>query len=151
MHAKHSIPGPWRCRSLEPANSKGCRDTRDAVTALQRSCPTTIPRYFEMRARDGIRQSEKCGTVQLVPSRFGEAAPVAASERTPKVGAKGTKRGRDESVISPESAAKQAKVKPPKLRLWDFMLPETWKRVHWQFYRSMGRKLEAPGSPWGYP
>jgi hypothetical protein len=29
------------------------------------------------------------------------------------------------------------------------MLPETWERV--QFYRSMRRKLETPGSPWGHP
>ncbi len=98
-----------------------------------------------------VATSEAVGEAAPVASSgaVGEAAPVAASEKTPKVGAKGTNRGRDESVISPESAAKQAKVKPPKLRLWDFMLPETWKRV--QFYRSMGRKLEAPGSPWGYP
>jgi hypothetical protein len=65
----------------------------------------------------------------------------------PKPTVKGMKRDRGGKAVDP--VPQHPKIKLPKLRLWDFMLQETWERI--QFYRSMRKKLETPGSPWGYP
>lgn len=94
-----------------------------------------------------VRQSARMITLDArdIAVLTGKGIPRAKASAS----AKGKKRGRDGEAIASHAPPEQPKAKPPKLRLWELMLPETWERV--QFYRSMRRKLEMPGSPWGHP